>query len=61
MLLLEDTSIKHYIEERLLLDIELLQIHDKQRIGFVGRNGRGKTTLLNMFEGEFSPDAGSII
>src|SRR5690625_1077275 len=60
MLLLEGTSLKHYVQERLLLDIELLQIHDKQRIGLVGRNGSGKTTLLNMIKGEISPDEGNI-
>ncbi len=60
MLLFEGTSIKHYVQERLLLDIELLQIHDKQRIGLVGRNGSGKTTLLNIIKGKISPDEGKI-
>ena len=60
MLLLEGTSIKHYVQERLLLDIELLQIHYKQRIGLVGRNGSGKTTLLNIIKGEIPPDKGKI-
>lgn len=60
MLLLEGTSLKHYVQERLLFDIELLQIHDNQRIGLVGRNGSGKTTLLNFIEGEIYPDEGKV-
>lgn len=60
MRLLEGLSIKHHVQERLLLDIELLQVHDKQRIGLVGRNGSGKTTLLTILTGELSPDEGQI-
>ncbi len=33
---------------------------DRARIGLVGRNGTGKTTLFRLIEGELSPDAGSI-
>ena len=60
MLLFEGTSLKHYVSERLLLDTDLLQIHDKQRIGLVGRNGNGKTTLLNIIKGEVFPDEGKV-
>lgn len=31
------------------------------RLGLVGRNGRGKTTLLRLLAGELSPDAGSTL
>src|SRR5699024_9297387 len=60
MLLFEGISLKHYVSERLLLDTDLLQIHDKQRIGVVGRNGSGKTTLLNIIIGDVFPDEGKI-
>ncbi|HHW39149.1 MAG TPA: ABC-F type ribosomal protection protein [Bacillales bacterium] len=60
MLLFEGISLKHYVQERLLFDIELLQIHDKQRIGLVGRNGSGKTTLLNIIQGEIYLDEGKV-
>ncbi len=60
MLLLEGTAIKHYVQERLLLDIESLQIYDRQRIGLVGRNGSGKTTLLKIIAKEMSPDEGNV-
>lgn len=38
---------KHY-GERLLLDIEKLQVYKGDRIGVVGINGVGKTTLLEI-------------
>lgn len=61
MLLLEGTSIKHYVQDRLLFDIESLKIQSHQRIGLVGRNGSGKTTLLKIITGELSSDEGTII
>ncbi|MEM7523940.1 MAG: ABC-F family ATP-binding cassette domain-containing protein [Pseudomonadota bacterium] len=33
---------------------------DKARIGLVGRNGTGKTTLFRLIEGELTPDEGTI-
>lgn len=60
MLLLEGTSLKYFVKERLLLDIPLLQVHHQQRIGLVGRNGCGKSTLLNILAGELPPDEGVV-
>lgn len=60
MLLFEGVAIKHYVQERLLLDVEILQIHDRQRIGLVGRNGSGKTTLLNIIDEQVTPEEGNI-
>ncbi|HQG32683.1 MAG TPA: ATP-binding cassette domain-containing protein, partial [Deltaproteobacteria bacterium] len=37
------------------------KINPKERVGLVGRNGHGKTTLLRMIVGEETPDEGSII
>jgi pleuromutilin/lincosamide/streptogramin A transport system ATP-binding/permease protein len=61
MILLEALHIKHYVKERLLLDVERLQIHKNDRIGLVGRNGSGKTTLLNILAGKLSPENGTVI
>ena len=37
-----------------------LQVHRGERIGLLGRNGEGKTTLLRLLAGELNPDAGSV-
>ena len=36
-------------------------VSPRERIGLVGRNGHGKTTLLRMLAGFETPDAGSIL
>ncbi|MCO7125378.1 Vga family ABC-F type ribosomal protection protein [Sporolactobacillus shoreicorticis] len=61
MILLEAHSIKHYVKDRLLLDIDQLRIQQKDRIGLVGRNGCGKTTLLNILAEEIVPEKGTVI
>ena len=45
---------------RILLDEVSLGVGDTDRIGIVGRNGDGKTTLLNLIAGREEPDAGRI-
>ena len=44
-----------------LLDSTGFQINSGERVGLVGRNGHGKTTLLNMISGKDHPDEGSIL
>ncbi|MFM1654179.1 Vga family ABC-F type ribosomal protection protein [Brevibacillus sp. B_LB10_24] len=61
MMLVEARNIKHYVKDRLLLNIDQLQIHKHDRIGLVGRNGSGKTTLLNVLAGTLSPDNGTVV
>lgn len=61
MLLLEALQIKHYVKDRLLLDIDQLYIHKNDRIGLVGRNGSGKTTLLSILAGGLPRESGTII
>ena len=45
---------------RILLDEVSLGVGEGDRIGIVGRNGDGKTTLLNLMAGRETPDAGRI-
>ncbi len=61
MNLLETHNVKHYIKDRLILDVKHLSIHTDDRIGLVGPNGSGKTTLLNVFSGKIKPEEGQVI
>lgn len=47
--------------DQVLLDKTGFQINSGERVGLVGRNGHGKTTLLNMIYGNDHPDEGNII
>ncbi len=44
----------------LLLDGISFKINERERVGLVGRNGHGKTTLFRMITGEARPDSGTI-
>jgi ATP-binding cassette subfamily F protein 3 len=37
------------------------KVNPRERIGLVGRNGHGKTTLLRMLVGASRPDAGTVV
>ncbi|MCC5840077.1 MAG: ATP-binding cassette domain-containing protein [Opitutales bacterium] len=43
-----------------VLDDVSIEILPGERVGLVGRNGTGKTSLLRLFAGEFPPDAGEV-
>jgi pleuromutilin/lincosamide/streptogramin A transport system ATP-binding/permease protein len=61
MLLMEVIQLKHSIKDRLLFEVDQLQIHTKDRIGLVGTNGSGKTTLLNILAEKVDPEEGKVI
>jgi len=45
---------------KLLLDRANLQIEERERVCLVGRNGTGKSTLLNVIRGAVLPDEGGV-
>ncbi len=51
---------KSYGENVLFEDISF-GINQDQKIGFVAKNGTGKTTLLNIIAGQDTPDSGEVI
>lgn len=53
-------SIKKYYGDRLILDIKNFEIFEGDRIGIVGQNGVGKTTMLNILMQKVLPDEGKI-
>ncbi|MCF0073430.1 ABC-F family ATP-binding cassette domain-containing protein [Dyadobacter sp. CY261] len=54
------TNLSYFLGDRALYDSASLHIKPKQKIGLIGLNGTGKSTLLRMINGEFQPDGGSI-
>jgi ATP-binding cassette subfamily F protein 3 len=58
MLHLNDVTLR--IGGRLLLTDATVHVPAGQRVGLVGRNGCGKTSLLRLIRGELSPDGGTI-
>jgi ATP-binding cassette, subfamily F, member 3 len=46
---------------RTLFDQMSFTLNSRERLGLVGRNGHGKTTLFRLITGEEQPDAGAII
>ncbi len=58
MLSLTDISVR--IAGRLLIDHSTIQIVPGARVGFVGRNGTGKSTLFKALRGELPTETGSI-
>lgn len=48
-----------FIERNLFSDVSF-DIEKRDRVGFIGRNGTGKTTLFKLITGELSPTMGDI-
>ncbi|RPK30723.1 Msr family ABC-F type ribosomal protection protein [Paenibacillus xylanexedens] len=46
--------------DKVILNIERLAVHQLDRIGVVGGNGQGKSTLLKLITGQIQPTAGKV-
>lgn len=57
MLQLDGLSLR--VGTRVLIDHQSLRTPHRARIGLVGHNGAGKSSLLRLIRGELSPDEGS--
>ncbi len=59
-MLIELKNIVKYVGDRRLLSIDNLKINGGDKIGVIGRNGVGKSTLLAILAGEIQPDEGHV-
>lgn len=59
MLILDDISVR--IAGRLLINHASVNLPENSKIGFVGRNGTGKSTLFRVLTGDLSTETGKII
>ncbi len=58
--MLHINDLTYRIEGRPLFTQATLAIRQGQKVGLVGRNGTGKSTLFNLIKGDLSPDDGDI-
>ena len=58
--MLQVTNIEKSYGKQLLFDGVSFAINPGERVGLVGRNGHGKTTLFRMILGQEHPDSGTI-
>jgi len=58
MISLQEVSLR--LGSQLLLDEATLTIYAGQKVGIIGRNGTGKTSLFKLLMGELSPDTGEL-
>jgi ATP-binding cassette subfamily F protein 3 len=54
------TNLSYFVGGRPLYENANMFIKPKDKIGLIGLNGRGKSTLLKLINGDHKPDAGSI-
>ncbi len=54
-------NIEKFYGKQVLFDKASLQVQPEERVGLVGRNGSGKSTIFQMILGEVEPDDGVII
>ncbi len=60
MILLSAEKISKSFSEKVLLQDVSLYLNDTDKVGIIGVNGTGKTTLLNLLAGQTTPDNGTI-
>lgn len=53
-------NLSFYFGGRAIFEDANLQIKPKDKIGLIGLNGKGKSTLLKIIVGEYQPDAGNV-
>ena len=52
--------IKDWGDKRVLSNIDLI-IYPGEKIGIIGSNGQGKSTLVNIISKQIAPDSGTVV
>ncbi|MBC7782333.1 MAG: ABC-F family ATP-binding cassette domain-containing protein [Burkholderiales bacterium] len=60
MPLIQLNNIEKILGDRLIFDKLVLSIEKGERVGLIGNNGEGKTTLFRTIVGEITPDVGEV-
>lgn len=60
-MIIQGQHIQKYYGAELVLQDVTFEVKEGERVGLVGRNGTGKTTLLRLLTGEHTPDQGQIM
>lgn len=53
-------NVRFGYDDKIILDGISFVISEKERVGLIGANGEGKTTLIRLMTGELDPDEGKI-
>lgn len=61
MNLLTAEHLSHSFHDKVLFDDVEFHLHSNDKVGIIGINGTGKTTLLKILSGILEPDAGTVI
>ena len=61
MTVLSACRLGKYFGERALFTDVSFEVDARDKIGLVGRNGCGKTTLFRLLTGEYTPDEGEVV
>ncbi len=61
MALLSVTNLSKEFSERVLFRDVNFEVGERDKIGLVGDNGCGKTTLFRLLTGEYAPDTGGVV
>ena len=57
---LKVTNLSMTYDKKVLYDNASFSVNHREKIGIVGANGTGKTTLINILNGDTIPDSGTI-
>ncbi len=60
MLFIQASQIKKSYAARTILEFDSFSVYEGDKIGIVGANGVGKSTLLGILSGEVAPDEGTV-